>query len=675
MTLGVCYYPDHWPRERWRRDAHDMREVGIRRVRIGEFAWSLLEPEPGRYDFGWLDEAMDVLAGEGLGVILGTPTATPPKWLVDRFPGVLPVDVHGRVRGFGSRRHTCFRSPDWLRETERIVDALAERYGRHDGLVAWQTDNEYGCHDTTRCWCDVCRDAFRAWLRERYGDVGALNAAWWTNFWSQTYRSFEEVELPERAVTESNPSHRLDFRRFSSDGVVAYDALQRRAIRRRSEAPIVHNSMMLFGDYDHVALADGLDVVAFDNYPLGQLEESPLPDEIRERYLRTGHPDLVSLSHDLYRGLKGAPHWVMEQQPGQVNWAPSNPLPADGAVRLWTHQALAHGAEMVSYFRWRAARGAQESMHAGLLRHDGTRDAAWQEVSAVRDELPSPAADGVRDALTARREATPPAAVAIVFDYEDLWAAEIQPHARGFTYWGAVMAFYGPLRSLGIDVDLVPKRHAGRPAAEGGRDLAGYRLIIAPAMQIADDALADRLGAWVRRGGRLLLGPRSGSRTESLLVQDAAPGPFRPWVGGRVTRVDGLRPGVERTLRPAGEAAPLRYGVWADLLEPEEGGEVLARYDDPAYRGAAAYLGRRHGEGEARMLGAQLEGDAMARLLRPWLEELGLEPRGLPEGVRTARGTLLNFTGEEAEVDGVRIPPYGVVHAASGRRSGPAGGR
>lgn len=670
MTLGVCYYPEHWPRERWPEDARAMRELGIARVRIGEFAWSALEPEPGRTTFDWLDEAMDVLGDAGLGVVLGTPTATPPKWLVDRHPGVLPVGADGRVRGFGSRRHYCFRSPDYLRETERIVGALAERYGRHPALVAWQTDNEYGCHDTTRCWCDACRAAFPAWLRERYGTIGALNEAWWTTFWSQTYREFAEVELPEQAVTESNPSHRLDFRRFASDGVIAYDRRQRETIRRHSDAPIVHNSMMLFGDYDHVDLAAGLDAIAFDNYPLGQLEESPLPDEVKALYLRVGHPDLVSLSHDLYRGLKDAPHWVMEQQPGQVNWAPSNPLPADGAVRLWTLQGFAHGAEMVSWFRWRAAVGAQETMHAGLLRHDGTPDRAYEEARRVARDLEADGAEPERDvraALDATASATPRPRVAILFDYEDQWAAEIQPHAAGFGYWSEVFAFYFPLRSLGVDVDLVPKKLAGRPAADGGRDLAPYRLLVAPAMQLVDDDLAARLGRYVKDGGRLLLGPRSGAKTLSGLAHPAAPGPLRELVGARVTRVDALRPGVTRTLRLTDDDAALRYRTWADLLEPEEG-ETLAVYDDPAYRGAAAYVRRGSGAGEARMLGASLEPEAMVEALSPWLEELGLDPRPLPEGVRRSGAWLLNFMDHEVHVDGVTVPAHGAVRAPADTR-------
>lgn len=660
MTLGVCYYPDHWPRERWREDARAMRDLGIDRVRIGEFAWSQLEPEPGRYDFAWLDEAIDVLHGAGLGVILGTPTATPPKWLVDRHPDVLPVGRDGRPRGFGSRRHYCFRSPSYAEETRRIVGALADRYGTHPGLVAWQTDNEYGCHDTARCWCERCRATFQAWLRERYGNVDALNEAWWTTFWSQRYRNFAEIELPEQAVTESNPSHRLDFRRFASDGVVAYNRLQVDAIRAHSDRAIVHNSMMLFGDFDHVTLAGDLDVVAFDNYPLGQLEESPLPDPVKAHYLRVGHPDLVSLSHDLYRGLKGRPHWVMEQQPGSVNWASSNPLPADGAVRLWTHQAFAHGAEMVSWFRWRAALGAQETMHAGLLRHDATPDLAYAEARQVAQER--------RDGPS-----TPAASVAILFDYEDLWAAEIQPHAQGFSYWGTLFAYYRALRGLAIDVDLVPKRLAG-----DGRPLEGYGLLFAPAMQLADEALAARLTAYVRAGGLLVLGPRSGTRTPTNRAWPVAPGPLRELAGGRVARVDALRPGISRTLRASSEAGgldpsrPFAYGIWADLLEPDTA-EVLASYDDPAYRGAAAYLRQRAGAGETRTLGALLEEEAMTRILEALLRERGLSPRRLPADVRHSGGTWLNFGAEPVTIDGRELAPCDVAfEGGRGAHRGPA---
>ena len=661
MTLGTCYYPEHWPRERWREDAATMRELGITRVRIGEFAWSKIEPDPGRFDWAWLDEAMDVLHEAGLGIILGTPTATPPKWLIDQNPSILPVGRDGRVRGFGSRRHYCFRSPAYLRETERIVTALAERYGSHPGLVAWQTDNEYGCHDTTRCWCDTCRSEFRTWLKDRYETVDALNDAWWTTFWSQTYRTFGEVELPEQAVTETNPSHQLDYRRFASDGVVAYNALQVRILKAHSDAPVVHNSMMLFGDYDHVDLADDLDAIAFDNYPIGQLEESPFSLDVKEQFLRTGHPDLVTLSHDLYRGLKDQPHWIMEQQPGQVNWAPNNALPAAGAVRLWTLQGFAHGAEMVSWFRYRAAVGAQETNHAGLLRHDGTPDVAYHEAKRVAGELAAPEHRDVHTAIRSTGDATDRPRVALLVDFEDLWATDIQPHASAFNYWGQLFGFYAPLRGLDVTVDLVPKKHAGREDEPHARSLEPYDLVIAPAMQLVDEDVAQRLDRYVKAGGRLLLGPRSGARTVTGRAQEAAPGPLRDLVGARVTRVDGLRPDVQRSITMLNGNESLTYRVWADLLEVEGDGVALAHYDDPAYQGATAYVKRSHGSGEARMLGASLEPEAMTTLLEAWLGELGIPTRRLPDGLRRSGAWWLNFTSEAHTIDGVTIPALEAV--------------
>jgi len=642
-ALGVCYYPEHWPEEGWGREATRMADLGLRWVRVGEFAWSRLEPEPGRLAFDWLDRAIDTLAAAGLQVVLGTPTATPPKWLVDRYPEILPVGRDGRVRGFGSRRHVCFSSPAYRDETRRIVTLLAERYGGHPGVGAWQTDNEYGCHDTVRCYCPRCRSAFQDWLQQRYGTVEALNEAWWTVFWSQEVRDFGEIELPGQAVTESNPSHSLDFYRFASDQVVRYNRLQVDILRARSERPILHNTMGFFDHYDAFALAEGLDALAWDAYPLGMLEESPLPAAVKERYLRVGHPDLIGFNHDLLRGLKDRPFWVMEMQPGAVNWAKTNPLPADGAVRLWAHQAFAHGAEVVSYFRWRAALGAQELMHAGLELHDGRPAPASAEVRRVAAELAP--VGGARPR------------VALLLDYEDLWATELQPHAEGWSYWGLQLAFYGVLRGLGVDVAVT----------HPDRDLTAFPLVVAPSLHLMDEARAQRLRRYVEGGGRLLLGPRSGAKTRSNLAQAPAPGPLRSLSGVRVDRVDALRPGVAGAV----ELADTVFGftTWADLLDVDDASEpgaaqVLARYREPAYGGAAALTRRAVGKGACLTLGAWGDADLLSAVLRPLLAEAGVATTALPGGVRRSRvgrGALLNFGADDAAVDGVQVPGHGVT--------------
>jgi beta-galactosidase len=642
METGVCYFPEHWPEATWAEDAARMHELGLSWVRIGEFAWSALEPESGALHFDWLDRAIDTLGDAGLKVVLCTPTATPPKWLIDRSPDILPVGADGAVRRFGSRRHYCFTSPTYRHETERIVRLLGERYGEHGAVHAWQLDNEYGCHDTVRCYCDACASAFRLWLEARYGDIVALNEAWWTRFWSQHYRSFAEVDLPNLTVTEPNPSHSLDFYRFASDQVIGYNRLQTGLLRELSPGRrLTHNAMGFFGDFDHHALAADLDTLTWDSYPLGHLEESPLPDEVKARYLRVGHPDLIGFMHDLYYGAGDRPFWVMEQQPGQVNWAPSNPLPAPGAVELWSHQAFAHGADAVVYFRWRAALGAQEQLHAGLRLHDGGPDRASNEACRVAATLP-------------RRKAHRTPSVALLFDYPSLWAGELQPHAQGWSTWALVVGWYAALRALAIDVDIVPT----------GRDLTPYRLALAPALMLVDGELATHLQGYVERGGTLVLGPRSGSKGPSNLSYAPAPGPLAQLAGVRIDHVDALRPGI--TGEVAWGDGSFSYHTWADLLTPIEA-EPLAHYRDPAYGGAAALTQRTLGAGSCITLGAwgsdALHGALFARLLT----QSGVPWQQLPEGVRVTRRSgrtaIANFLAE-----GVEVELEGRRHRLAGQR-------
>ncbi len=324
--LGVCYYPEHWDESRWRTDARRMRELGISFVRIGEFAWSRLEPSRGTFTFEWLDRAIDVLHEAGLKVVLGTPTATPPKWLVDECPDIIPYDEQGRPRGFGSRRHYTFSSETWWKESARIVEIVAERYGEHPGIVGWQTDNEYGCHDTTVSWGPEDLKSFKRWLRLRYQSTDQLNEAWGSVFWSMELTSFDDVALPNLTVTEPNPATRLDFWRFHSDQVAAYDKMQCEIIRKHSPGRwITHNFMGFVSDFDHFKVGDNLDLASWDSYPIGFVEKFPFTEDERNRWAETSHPDIAPYHHDLYRAVGKGRFWVMEQQPGPVNWAPWNP--------------------------------------------------------------------------------------------------------------------------------------------------------------------------------------------------------------------------------------------------------------------------------------------------------------------------------------------------------------
>lgn len=605
MQLGVCYYPEHWPQAWWAEDARRMADMGLAYVRVGEFAWSRLEPEPGAYHWAWLDEAIATLCAAGLKIVLATPTATPPKWLIDGSPDMLPVDRRGRPRRFGSRRHYCFSSATYRAQAARIVGELARRYGAHPGVAAWQTDNEYGCHDTVLSYSPAARDAFRGWLAQRYQSIEALNRAWGCVFWSQEYRSFEEVDPPVETVTEANPSHRLDYQRFSSDQVVAFNRLQTDIIRTHSPGrPVLHNFMGMFTDFDHFAVGRDLDAASWDSYPLGFLEQAWWPPADKERYLRHGHPDFTAFHHDLYRGVGRGRWWVMEQQPGPVNWASHNPAPAPGMVRAWTWEAFAHGAEVVSYFRWRQAPFAQEQMHAGLLRPDCTQAPAAAEVRAVAAELKTigPLADARGD-------------VALVFDYQAQWMLDIQPQGAGFSYLELALGFYAAARRLGLNVDVVDPQ----------TDLSGYAAVLAPSLPaLTPDALA----ALQACGAPVIFGPRSGSKTQDFQIPaDLAPGPLRRFLPLTVTRVESLRPGWRE---PAGAFCVAR---WLEHIET----------DLPARASTGSGHGIWFEAGRFTYLAAWPCADLLDAVLRPLVRAAGLEPLDLPADLRVRRRGGLRF--------------------------------
>jgi beta-galactosidase len=630
FALGVCYYPEHWPRDRWEGYAGRMRELGLGYVRIAEFAWSRMEPRPGEFDWGWLDDAIDVLHEAELKVVLCTPTATPPAWLVRAHPEILPWDAAGRVRDHGSRKHYDHASPVYRAHSRRITEAIAGRYGQHPAVVGWQTDNEFGCHATTRSYGPASQAAFREWLERRYGTLDALNAAWGNVFWSQEYTDWSQINPPGVMPAQLNPSHVLDFFRFASDTVVAFQEEQVAILRRRSPGRwVTHNFMGHFSEFDHFKAAEGLDFATWDSYPLGHLQVSHLPEAEKVRWARTGHPDLVSWNHDLYRGLTARnAFWVMEQGAGQVNWAPYNPLPVAGAVALWTAQAYAHGADVVSYFRWRAATVAQELMHSGLLRHDETLDRGGEEIAAL--ELPG------------RPNGPVAAPVVVLHDYESLWVQDAQPHAATAIYWPQLMLFYGALRALGVDVDV---RH---PDA----DLSGYKLVVAPALQIVGEERAANLERAAREA-IVLFGPRAGYRTPTGRVhEDGQPGPLRGLLGCRLRNFDSLPPGL--AVHAGGHAVE----TWAESYEPiASSARVLTSIDDGPLAGQAVVV-RNNNAVVVGAWSASLVGELLAALLA----EAGVPVTPLPDGVRVARrGEIvchMNFNQEAVTLaDGTLLGP------------------
>jgi beta-galactosidase len=600
MRLGVCYYPEQWPEAWWAEDARHMRDMGISTVRIGEFAWSRIEPQAGVFQWAWLDRAVEALARAGLKIIMGTPTATPPKWLVDLHPDILAVDANGAPRRFGARRHYCFSSETYAGETARIVRAVAERYGTHPAVIAWQTDNEYGCHESVISYSHNAQTAFRIWLAQKYCDIAALNSAWGTVFWSQEYGDFAEVDLPFQTVTEPNPAHVLDFKRFSSDKVVVYNRLQSDILREKSPGrDIVHNFMGFVTSFDHYDVSKDLDVATWDSYPLGFLEEFWFSTDEKARYRQQGHPDIAAFHHDLYRGCANGRWWVMEQQPGPVNWAGYNPAPLPGMVRLWTWEAFAHGAELVSYFRWRQVPFAQEQMHAGLLRPDRVEDTGGIEARAVASELNLVAG-----------HATTPAPVALIFSYEAQWLIDTQRHGKSFNYIRLVYDYYSALRQCGVDVDIVS------PEA----DLNGYRLIVVPSLPILTDALVEKLKNCT---AKILIGPRTGSKTSDYQIPATlAPGKLQTIMPLKIVRVESLRPGTKITGDMSGY--PMSAEHWFEQIESDL--IPIAKSADGS--------GMIYEHGPVRYVSCWLDKSSLAQLVQDTLQHAGLTARVLPDDLR-----------------------------------------
>ncbi|MGB1008884.1 MAG: beta-galactosidase [Thiolinea sp.] len=599
--LGVCYYPEHWPQEQWQTDAAQMVATGITWVRIGEFAWSRIEPKPGEFKWNWLDTAIEVLSAAGLKIVLGTPTATPPRWLLTKHPDMLAVDSNNHPRGFGSRRHYDFSHLPYRREAARISGLMAERYGHHSGIMFWQTDNEYGCHDTTVSYSAAALAGFQHWLSAKYGGIDALNTAWGNVFWSMEYSSFSDIELPNLTVTEANPAHCHDFRRYSSDQVVAFNTAQTEAIREYdTDTPILHNYMGRITDFDHFAVGEDLEAASWDSYPLGFLEDrSEEGDDWKRQFMRQGDPDFQAFHHDLYRAVGKGRWWVMEQQPGPVNWAPYNPAPLDGMVRLWAWEAIAHGAEVVSFFRWRQAPFAQEQMHAGLLRPDGQPAPALNEVQQLASEL---------NDYTVGDSTAP---VAMIFDYESAWAWETQPQGQDFSYFRLVFEQYRALRRLGLSVNICPPEQ---------NDFSAYQLVLVPGLMHWKPGLKQALE---NVSAQILIGPRTGSKTADFNIPPQLAPDCTELIDVKVTHVESLRPdvGISLCTNKGGKAQH-----WREYLEVGEQTDVLFTTEDNQ-----ALLVQ---SGTYYYLGAQLDAKAYQQVMRHICIEAGLTITELPEGLR-----------------------------------------
>jgi len=605
--FGVDYYPEHWPEERWPEDARLMAEAGFNVVRLAEFAWVKMEPHDGQYDFTWLDRAIEVLAARGIKVILGTPTASPPAWLMAKYPDLYLVRDDGTPWTYGNRREYCPNNPTYHDYTRRIVTAMAEHYAGHPAVIGWQIDNEFG----DRCYCPLCNRAFQDWLRRRYGTLDNLNEKWGTIFWGHTYSEWSQIPLPLTTCRSANPGLWLDFYRFASDSYVKYQQMQIDILRHMCPGHVITHNLMGF-KYDKINyfdLAKGLDVVSWDNYPRTQWSMQAAVD-----------PSTAAIAADTMRGLKGKNIWVMEQQAGPGGWEVVSVMPRPGELRLWAYQSIAHGADAIIFFRWRTARFGTEEYWHGLLYHDGRPTRRYDEVKRMGTEIKRAGDVIVGSTIKAR--------AAIIHSYDSRFAFQIQPNNPKFSYPGHVQHVYRALFRRNIPVDMVS------PTA----DLSRYKLVAAPALHIVTAEIADNLRRYVEQGGTLILTPRSGVKDEANAVVNAPlPGLLADLCGMTVEEYDSLPEGVTQPLQFTIPARPDQVArVWYDVLAPQ-GAQVIARYTQDYYKGKPAITLNTYGKGRVLYVGV-FGNDPLYETFMSWLlASVGVEGvLSAPEGVEVA---------------------------------------
>ncbi len=633
LLLGAAWYPEQWPESRWDADLGLMADAHINFVRVGEFAWSTLEPKEGDYELDWLYRAVRLAEKHGIAVVLGTPSAAPPAWLTQRYPETLRTMEDGRKDGHGGRQQFDWSNPKYRQLCHEMAAKMAERFGHDPDVIGWQIDNEYA----NESYGPTTDAQFQDWLKAKYGTLANLNARWTTSYWSEAYQSWDQIPIQEHG---GNPGLMLNWKGFVSDTWRSYQRNQIDAIRPLADKRqfITTNMMGWFDAYDHYTVSQDLDLASWDDYVgSGQLDP-----------VRNG------ATHDLTRGFLRKNFWVMETQPGNVNWSPDNNALNKGEVRAMAWNAIGHGAEAVEYWQWRSALNGQEQYHGTLVGADGTPQPLYSEVQTLGAEFAK--------AAPALAGTTVESQVAVLQDYNSRWAINWQRHNKAFDPVDSLMSFYKPLHGAMRSVDIVADT----------APLDRYKLVVAPALNVLTPAALANLEAYVRHGGHLVLGPRSAMKDEdNSLFTQRQPGPLADLLGARVEQFYALTEAVPLSGTWAGGASSGGSGagestVWAEQLGSlKPGTEVLLSYgkSNGWLDGQPAAVTRKVGNGQITYIGAAMDAVTMKNAVGWMLANAGLRPvlAGVPAGVdvavRSGDGKrILVLTNYNAEPQTVSLP-------------------
>ncbi len=641
ITIGTCYYPEHWGRKMWEEDLLCMKDAGIEVVRVAEFAWSKIEPREGEYTYEFFDDFLDLAEKNGMRVIFSTPTATPPAWLTEAYPEVLNATRDGDLIRHGSRRHYNYNSPVYREYCANIVEHVAGHYAGHPAVIGWQIDNEFNCENWA-FYSESDNKAFRRFLKEKYDTVECLNEAWGTVFWNQTYTAFSEVHVPRRTNTGAvNPHLELDYIRFISDSVRKFAAMQSDILRKYIKPGDFITTNGMFGHIDNHGLTrDNLTFYTYDSYPnFAYCVDGFRPEEpFKDRWSSRALTEVRSISPKF---------GIMEQQTGANGWNVSMeaPTPRIGQITLWTMQSIAHGADYISYFRWRTCPFGTEMYWHGILDYSGRENRRLLELKEIHKKLCR-----MQEVAGAVYQAR----VAVVRDYDNIWDAEID-HWHGRIQRPSEDALFVALQQKHIMYDYV---YLDDSVNEG--QLARYSVLFYPHPEILTEKRMKLLENYVAAGGKIVFGCRTGQKDlRGFCVMEKLPG-----LAFRLTGTDVLEYSLaapdEADVHVLWDGAELSAPIFRDMLAAAgEDATVLARYVGGCYAGEPALICNSFGKGKAYYYGSTFDVDTV----KFFLEKLSvIEPLeavlNLPEGcelaVRRKDGVdyifVLNYSKEEVKI-------------------------
>ncbi|ERJ13100.1 beta-galactosidase [Haloplasma contractile] len=642
MYLGVDYYPEHWDIFMIDDDLIRMKEMGVNIIRIGEFAWHLMEQTEGNFDFSMFDYVIKKAEEYNLDIMFGTPTATFPAWLAKKHPSILSEDQFGNVRVFGGRRQYCFNSKHYLEYSLKIVKKLVEHYKGEKRIKHWQIDNEFGHEGSDLCYCKQCEKAFQNYLKQRYLTIDQVNETYGTIFWGQTYNDFSEIPVPKPTITTHNPTLKLDWARFRSYSINEFAKKHIELVRKLKgkHQKVTHNFFGGFFDkcYDQNEMSRQLDYVSYDNYPVwGGLKEPITPAHI-------------AMTHDYIRGLKQDNYWIVEELMGAQGHDVIGYLPRPNQAKMWSYQAMAHGCNNLLYFRWRGMTKGAEQFCFGIIDHDNEKGRKYEEVKSFFNDIKNH-----KDIIDSKINAD----IAVLYDFDNIWSWKSQQQSKEFNFTNELLRLYSPFYELNTTIDVLSIE----------KDFNNYKVVVLPVMQIINEELKHRIDLYLQNGGTVIFSYRAGikNRDNNINFEEIIPCQVREMTGIRIKEVESLQHGQEVTITGVGlyEGKVGVCGVWRDLIIPETA-EVLYQFTDKFYGTHACITRNQYKNGTVYYIGGGVDSTILNELAEeivinqsiPYISsEAGLEVYRR-EHNRSQWLIVTNHTAENKTYNSYTFKPY-----------------